>query len=292
MELHVLRAGELAATYVPDAGMVCSSLIRDGRELLGQKGGLDAYVERGSTFGIPFLHPWANRLSSRRFELGGRTLDLREARGDEHDVPIHGLLAASPDWVVDGADETAIVARHPWGGAARLAQFPFPHEVRMAAKLSPEGLTVTTTVTPTADVAVPIAFGYHPYVNLAADRAAARIALPVRRRVLVDELGLPTGGHTRVDPERGPLGERTFDDCFDRLEAGRPFVADGEHERLSVLLGDGYPVAQVFAPPGKGFVCFEPMTATLDALVTGEDLQWARPGAPFTAVWSLGVAAR
>ena len=292
VEPHVMRAGELAATYHPGAGMVCSSLTREGRELLGQKGGLEAYVERGSTFGIPFLYPWANRLSQRRFELGGRTLDLQDARGDENGIPIHGLLAASPDWTVHDASETTLVARHAWDDDRRLEQFPFPHQVELSVALGEAGLTVTTTVTPTADVAVPVAFGFHPYLNLAADRAAARIALPVRRRVLVDDVGLPTGGHQRADPERGPLGERTFDDCFDRLEAGRPFVADGEHERLSVVLGEGFTVGQVFAPPGTDFICFEPMTATLDALVTGEDLRWARPGSPFSAVWSLGVAAR
>ena len=38
------------------------SLTHRGEELLGQRGGLPAYRERGATFGIPLLHPWANRL--------------------------------------------------------------------------------------------------------------------------------------------------------------------------------------------------------------------------------------
>jgi galactose mutarotase-like enzyme len=202
------------------------------------------------------------------------------------------MLTASPDWRVEAAGGRAIVARHAWDGA-RLKAFPFPHDVELAVTLAPEGLTVTTTVSATAEVDVPVAFGFHPYVALPPDdRAGARVALPVRRRQLVDDRGLPTGAHEDVEPVRGPLGEATYDDCFDRLEPGRPFVADGEHERLSVLPTSGYSVAQVFAPPGKPLVCFEPMVAPVDALVTGDGLAWARPGMPYVAVWSLGVVPR
>ena len=57
-----LRAGALTASFEPSASMVCASLTRDGEELLGLRDGLEAYVERGKTMGIPLLHPWANRL--------------------------------------------------------------------------------------------------------------------------------------------------------------------------------------------------------------------------------------
>jgi aldose 1-epimerase len=33
-----------------------------------------------------------------------------------------------------------------------------------------------------------------------------------------------------------------------------------------VRFEDGYPFAQVFAPAGQPFLCFEPMTATVSAL--------------------------
>src|ERR1700760_4160495 len=64
--------GGLVAVFVPEAGMICCSLKHRGEELLGQRNGLRGYVERYSTMGIPFLHPWANRLGAGRFELAGR----------------------------------------------------------------------------------------------------------------------------------------------------------------------------------------------------------------------------
>ena len=60
--------------------MICCSLRHRGEELLGQRGGLRAYVERARRWGSRFLHPWANRLGARRFELAGREVDL-DARG-------------------------------------------------------------------------------------------------------------------------------------------------------------------------------------------------------------------
>jgi hypothetical protein len=35
---------------------------------------------------------------------------------------------------------------------------------------------------------------------------------------------------------------------------------------VTVRFEDGYPFAQVFAPAGQPFLCFEPMTATVSAL--------------------------
>src|SRR4051812_50141521 len=62
LDVVTLRAGALESHWVPSMGMVGASLRHEGRELLGQRGGLEAYASRGATFGIPLLHPWANRL--------------------------------------------------------------------------------------------------------------------------------------------------------------------------------------------------------------------------------------
>jgi aldose 1-epimerase len=68
--------GEVEAAFVPEAGMVCCSLRHGGEELLGQRGGLRVYVAERGTMGIPLLHPWANRLSERRFTVAGREVAL------------------------------------------------------------------------------------------------------------------------------------------------------------------------------------------------------------------------
>ena len=95
MRLVRLRSGELEAAFAPEAGMVGCSLTHRGDELLGQRKGLEEYARSGSTFGIPFLHPWANRLSGFGYAVGGQEVALdRDSpllRVEEHGLPIHGL---------------------------------------------------------------------------------------------------------------------------------------------------------------------------------------------------------
>jgi aldose 1-epimerase len=94
----------LTATYVPNAGMIGTSLSDGGVELLGQRRGLQAYVSTQKTMGIPILYPWANRLSSNGYGVDGAVVTLTPGTGgvrtDQHGVPIHGTLAAYPGWNV------------------------------------------------------------------------------------------------------------------------------------------------------------------------------------------------
>ena len=76
--------------------MVCHSLRHRGEELLGQRDGLEAYARIGKTMGIPFLHPWANRLGGLvSYEALGRHVDLqgKPLRVDgETGLPMHGTI--------------------------------------------------------------------------------------------------------------------------------------------------------------------------------------------------------
>lgn len=94
----------------------------------------------------------------------------------------------------------------------------------------------------------------------------------------------------------GPLGDRTFDDSFPELlpqGAGGADVAvfsvADRSRRISVEHRAGYPVAQVFTPAGADFICFEPMTAPVDALRTGERLPLVQPGEQFTAEFVITI---
>src|SRR4051794_19667136 len=165
----------LEATYAPTVGMVGCSLRHDGDELLGQRGGLARYEATGSTFGIPLLHPWANRLAGFAYEAARKRVELDRDSPllhlDPNGLPIHGALAASPHWRVTERtaepSEARLSATLDFGSRPELLElFPFPHELRMDVRLARDTLRVDTTLRPTADSAVPVAFGYHPYLRL------------------------------------------------------------------------------------------------------------------------------
>ena len=281
--------GGLEATFAPGAGMVCCSLLHEGAELLGLNDGLGAYAETGATMGVPLLHPWANRLEAWKYEALGRRVDLRPVADaiprEQNGLPIHGTLPAV--WEVVERSHAGLAAElDPGDGAA----FPFPHRVRIDAEVLGATLRVRTTVTATAAEPVPVVFGFHPYLSLAAaPRATWEIELPVRRRLVLDARSLPTGEHEPVEPYAGPLGELLFDDGYDRLAEPPVFALTGAGRRVEVAFEGGYPVAQVYAPASRDVICFEPMTAQTNALAR-DDFPVATPDAPYAATFSARVA--
>jgi aldose 1-epimerase len=296
-----LRTGDLAATFVPGVGMVGCSLRHHGEEVLAQRKGLAAYAESGSTFAIPLLHPWANRLDGSRYRFAGREVELDPDRSplrlDPNGLPIHGLLGGTRGWEVAGrgvaGDVATLSARFDF--AARedlLAAFPFPHVLEETIRLGPEGLEIRTAVLATGDVPVPISFGYHPYLQLpGVPREQWSIEVPAATHLPVDDRGIPTGAREPAAVEPGPLGDRAFDDGYADLGADPVFAVHGGGRRIEVRFGAGYPFAQVYAPPGQALLCFEPMTAPTNALVTGRDLPQVGPGDRFEAAFSIAVVA-
>ncbi len=269
-----LTSGELEATFATGAGMVCCSLRDRGTELLGQRRGLRAYAASGSTMGIPLLHPWANRLSGLRYEQGGRAVTLREGapgvRLEEHGLPMHGLLGGSREWRVEAMESTdeaaRLVAELRFERPALLESFPFAHRLTYTATLHPAALRVEIALRATADTPVPVSFGFHPYLQLGGERSALELTLPARTHLALDDRGLPTGASEPQDAEHAALGERTFDDHYAVGEGPVAFTARDADRAVTVRFERGYPYAQVFAPAGRPFLCFEPMTATVSAL--------------------------
>lgn len=70
-----MSAGELEAVFLPELGMLGSSLLFRGEEYLSLHGGVAA-LRSGRTNALPLLAPWANRLSTRRFRAAGIDIDL------------------------------------------------------------------------------------------------------------------------------------------------------------------------------------------------------------------------
>jgi aldose 1-epimerase len=298
IEAVALADGDLRAVFVPAAGMIGCSLKHRGDELLVQRGGLDAWRGTGRSFGLPLLHPWANRLRDWRYATAGRAVTIDRSRGivraDENDLPIHGALAAAEDWdVVDaGADGDSawLAAALDYGRRDdRLSVFPFPHRLELELRLAGDALTISTTVSPTVEDGVPLAFGWHPWLSLpGVPRAEWELTQPARVAILLDDRKLPTGERVEVPAERAPLGDRAFD-THSMVPEDATYELSGGGRRITVEWAGGFRYAQVFAPTTLDVACVEPMMAPVAALCTGEELELAQPGEPRTATFRVRV---
>lgn len=296
MHVVTLRdpSSPVAAQFVPAAGMIGSALTDAGVQLLGQRRGLDAYITAGKTMGIPILYPWANRLGANTYTAEDATVTLTPGangvRTDPAGLPIHGVLAAYPGWRVTAESANELTAELDFGAEPKLlASFPYPHVLAMAVRLADRTLTVRTTVTATTDRAVPLCFGFHPYLHVPhVARGDWTIETPPLRHLYLDERGLPTGKTAERPAMSQQLRDEAFDDCYDQVAEGSVFAVRGGGRRLEVRFEHGYPAAQIFAPPGEDVVCFEPMAAPTDALRRG-GYRVGRRNEPAVAQFSIRV---
>ena len=285
----------LTATFVPQAGMIGTSLADGDNEFLGQRRGLDAYVTNGKTMGIPILYPWANRLSANEYDSNGHVVTLNPGvngvRADDHGLPIHGVLAAYPGWQVTAQSQNSLTATVDFAEQPDLlAAFPFPHVLTQSVTLSARRLTVETTVTPTASASVPLCFGYHPYFTLpGVPRDTWRLSTPAMRHLPVDSHGIPTGEHGDWEARDEPLASVTYDDGFDNVPEGAVFSLEGGDHRIVMQFESGYPAAQLFAPGTDDLIAIEPMAAPTDSLRSGK-YRCAVPGEPAIARFSITVS--
>jgi len=292
-----LSSPHLEATFVPRVAMIGASLVHDGVELLDRRGGLARYAEKGSTMGMPLLHPWANRLAGFGYTVGGRSVVVDPSslllHKDGNGLPMHGVQPRNLPWQVVGTNGGAgsqLSVRLAYEAPHLVAVFPFPHELRMDVGLHEATLTVTTTLRPSGTIAVPVSFGFHPYLRLPdVPRGEWWVELPVRRRLVLDERQIPTGATEPVTIPAGPLAAGAFDAGFDRLDHPARFVLAGGGRRVTVEFVEGFPCAQVYAPVGESFICFEPMTAPTNALVSGAGLTIVEPGAAYTATFAITI---
>jgi aldose 1-epimerase len=289
-----LVAGDLQAVFWPDLGMLCASFRHRGVELLRRVEDLDRAKEKGSTAGIPFLYPWANRLAGLRYNVGGRDVSLNPSSPllhfDEHGLPMHGVSWPKLRWEVSDARQERLSARLPWSSKELLELFPFPHQVEMDVQIHPKELTFETTVSAGSESVVPISFGFHPYFGIpGVPRSTWRLQLPSMRHLVLDANGIPTGKASPFAATDAPLGATSYDDGFALDESPAVFSMSGGGYEIRIQFLEGFRFAQVFAPAQKELIALEPMTAPANALISGENLVLLQPGKRYRASFDVSV---
>lgn len=273
---------QMEVTIVPGIGNIAYAMVVRGRDVLWTPtGGLAAFRAKPSLAGIPLLAPWANRLDQPAFFANGKKYVLNEELGnlkfDRSRQPMHGLLAASPHWQVVATKADASSAQVTsrlefWRHPDLMAQFPFAHTIEVTYRLAEGELEVETLLRNHATAPMPVAIGFHPYFRLHdAPRDRWKLHLAARQHVGLTERLVPSGADRPVAfPDPLPLAGVQLDDVFRELirDAGgrAEFWIQGERQRLSVILGPRYLAGVVYAPPGRDFVCIEPMAAITNGL--------------------------
>ena len=281
----VIRLADAAkgveVAVVPSLGNRASAMTVHGKNILYfPVSDLSELKKKPNLSGVPFLAPWANRLSEESFWANGKKYNFNMTLGNVRGpVPIHGLLANSGLWEVmevaaDGKSAHVTSRLQFWKHPELMAQWPFAHEYEMTYRLAEGELEVKLTVKNLSAETMPIALGFHPYYRIPdvpRDRWIARI--PARKIAITDSRLVATGEFKEFDlPRPTPLLGHPLDTGFTDLERdaqGRAhFSVEAEGKEVETIYGPKYPVAVIYSPPGDAvdFICFEPMTGITNAL--------------------------
>ncbi len=304
---------QTVVSIVPDVGDIVFSMKVRGQDVIHfPYPSLEAFKDHAGLAGIPLLAPWANRLDQQAFYANGKkyvfNMTLGNVRGA---IPIHGFLTRTSEWQVEElkADKQSAwltsrleFYRHPdW-----MAQFPFAHIIEMTQRLHDGVLEVQIKLDNLSTDPMPVAIGFHPYLQLTdSTRADWIIHISARTHYLLQPDKIPTGATEPItnefkDPDAAPLRQYNLDDVFGELirnDQGRAvFSVTGKHQKVSIEFGPKFQAAVIYSPnpetippiPGRppqdpNFICFEPMASITDALNLEQEgkfkgLQYIPPG--------------
>jgi len=301
------RRRDVEARVAPSFGNNAYQMTVRGRNVLWSPyATLGEWKEKPAQIGNPLLAPWANRIDGDSYFANGKRYvinpHLANFRRDPGGKPIHGLLVYAP-WEVKSlrADEggAVLVSRLEfWRRPDWMAQFPFAHVLEVTHRLREGALEVETAIENLSTEPMPVSLGYHTYYQVSdAPRDEWKLRLPARTRLRVNEQKIPSGEtepNALADPL--PLLGVQLDDGFIDLVRGADgwavFSLEGREERVVVEFGPGYPVAVVFAPPGRAFVCFEPMSSVTNAFNLGHEGRFPLPTIPPGGTWTASFRIR
>ncbi len=292
-------AKKTQVTIVPSLGNNACEMKVNGKNILWSPyQTLTEVRTKPAQFGNPFLAPWANRIDGDAYWANGKKYllnpDLKNFRYDGNHKPIHGLLVFAKEWKVlairaDGEGAMVTSRLEFWKHPDWMAQFPFAHGIEMTYCLHEGALEVRTAIENLSAEAMPLSLGYHTYYRLDdSPRDDWNVHVPAREHVVLSEMLIPTGERKPAnlkDPHS--LREKRLDDVFTGLvrdSGGRSeFWVQGKAQKIKVVFGPKYDVAVVFAPPGREFICFEPMVGVTNVFNLAhaglyKDLQSIPPG--------------
>ena len=263
LEAYTLSNALYEAVILPDYGANCIVLRdrRTGTQLFREPEGKHALEKSAYVYGLPILFP-PNRVKDGTFTFGIKTysLPINDAPRHSH---IHGLFAKMRfEPVADGVFRFEATPRRPY------LTFPHAFVFERRYRLDENGLHHEICITNTGKESMPLAIGLHAAYSM---EAGDTLHLPVCKQILLTDAFLPTGKiHTdnplmtalskgtleteslslsdqfSVHPGVWRIHRKSFDFCFEPDPAFR-FVMLWNQEG------------------GKGFVCPEPQTCSVNA---------------------------
>jgi len=244
---------------------------------------LETYSQHKKLAGIPFMHPWSNRLNGDK--ILNRSLTINEKQKtiiyrDANHLPLHGLILKSDKWKITSTkateSEASCTAKYSFDDKNLLAIFPFLHDVFLTIKLQGNSIFYTVEINNKSNKAMPVCFGFHPYFSLK-NSSQIYLVTPGAAIAEVDNVLLPTQNFIEKDtlfPFQNDILDiknQQIDHAFIHHNQDKKYRLITDNYVVEFDLDKHYRVMQIYHPDKaeKPYICIEPMTALADALNHG-----------------------
>jgi aldose 1-epimerase len=296
------KTGEYVS-IIPDLGGSINNLVLKQNDKLvdiidGYKSMEDAKENLLTSFKGSNLYPFPNRIEGGKYSFKEQLLHLNCNFPQENNA-IHGLVYDQPFDVIskeDGDFGCTLVLRYIV--TKPLPGYPYNNMIEVNYKWNEENQFVCSTkITNLSDDLMPVGHGWHPYFiagNTKVDELY--IQFPSKEILEVNDKGIPTGKKDEYISfnELKPLGKTNFDSCFllssEDKEATILIENKKENIKYKIWQENGvhkYNYLQVYTPPSRESIAFEPMTCSPNAFNTGEGLIVLAPQERITINWGI-----
>jgi len=224
---------------------------------------IDDYRARPARVGIPLLAPWGNRLDEQAFYANGKRYAFDMQSGTiTGAIPIHGFMSLTDRWQIvelkhDGTAAWLTSRLDVYKQPAWMKQWPFAHTIEMTYRLQAGVLEVRTKVVNLSAEPMPVALGYHPWLQLTdSPRGEWTITVPARTRWLLSHQKVPTGVTEPTDTFftnfSGALKDYNIDDVFTDL------VRDAQGRVTTTVKGRSQQIELTQGPNFKALIVYSP----------------------------------
>jgi len=220
-----------------------------------------------SRHGIPFLAPWGNRLDEQAFYANGKRYAFDMSLGNISSAnAIHGFMSLTDQWQIvelkhDGTAAWFTSRLEAYRQPSWMKQWPFAHTIEMTYRLQGGVLEVRTKVVNLSTEPMPVALGYHPWLQLTdSPREEWTVTVPARTRWLLSHQKVPTGV---TEPTgaffqdfTGALKDYNIDDVFTDLvrdaQGRATAIVKGRRQQIEVSQGPNFRALIVYSPNPLG----------------------------------------
>ena len=277
-------ASDLSLKIAVNIGNTICSILKKNKEYLYFPYELKAYKNISQLAGIPFMHPWANRLegdfifieqNKHHFPKAFQSIIPR----DGNNLPLHGLLLKSDKWktkaIVNHSEGISHIATVEFRDEFELAIFPFEHTMEMKTTLTNNSISIEVLYINDGNKPMPLSSGFHPYFGIdALDTDNLEIKIPFKNVLLSNKLMIPNDGALAKESvfegfvdDKISLSNIYFDHGFEELDQTKTCSVNQAETNFEVNFGD-YEFCQIYAPNKieKPYICIEPMLAKTNDL--------------------------